>query len=130
MTHDKSRTNVASQLEKSHPDLFPYITKPNQFPLIQGGSQTACNHKNVCHDSCTLYRGYYPVPTRGDFFTSWRLENLHVTMSTKHNHTSFGVRPEDHYMPLQSSTLVCISCFAIGLPLLGIAISSDLFRNC
>jgi hypothetical protein len=35
MTHDKSRTNVASQLDKSHPHLFPFITKPNQYPLIQ-----------------------------------------------------------------------------------------------
>jgi hypothetical protein len=34
MTHDKSETNVASQLDKSHQGLFPYITKPIQFPLI------------------------------------------------------------------------------------------------
>jgi hypothetical protein len=28
MTHDKSQTNVASQLDKSHQDLYP--SKPNQ----------------------------------------------------------------------------------------------------
>jgi hypothetical protein len=28
MTHDKSQTNVALQLDKSQPDLFPSITKP------------------------------------------------------------------------------------------------------
>jgi hypothetical protein len=26
-------------------------------------------------------------------------------MIAKHNHTSFGVRPRDHYMPLQMFTL-------------------------
>jgi hypothetical protein len=31
----KSRTNVASQLDKSHQDLFPFIPKPIQFSLIQ-----------------------------------------------------------------------------------------------
>jgi hypothetical protein len=35
MTHDQYQSNVASQLDKSHQDLFPSITKPNQFPLIQ-----------------------------------------------------------------------------------------------
>jgi hypothetical protein len=34
-----------------------------------------------------------------DFITFWRLENLHVAMLAKHNHTSFGVRLGDHYMP-------------------------------
>jgi hypothetical protein len=28
MTHDKSLTNVVSQPDKSHPDLFLSITKP------------------------------------------------------------------------------------------------------
>jgi hypothetical protein len=30
-----------------------------------------------------------------------------------------GVRPGDHYMPLQRLTLDHMSCFAIGFPLLG-----------
>jgi hypothetical protein len=33
-----------------------------------------------------------------DFITFQRLGNLHVTMLAKHSHTSFGVRPGDHYM--------------------------------
>jgi hypothetical protein len=36
-----------------------------------------------------------------------------------HSYTSFGVWPRDHDMPLQRLTLDCISCFAIGFPLLG-----------
>jgi hypothetical protein len=31
----------------------------------------------------------------------------------------YSVRPGDHYMPLQRLTLDHMSCFAIGLPLLG-----------
>jgi hypothetical protein len=38
---------------------------------------------------------------RSDFITLRRLENLHDAMLAKHNHTSFGVGPGDHYMPLQ-----------------------------
>jgi hypothetical protein len=34
-------------------------------------------------------------------------------------YTSFGVWSRDHYMPLQRSTLVHMSCFAIGFPFLG-----------
>jgi hypothetical protein len=35
-------------------------------------------------------------------------------------HSHFrGVRPGDHYMPLQRLTLDRMSCFAIGFPLLG-----------
>jgi hypothetical protein len=33
-------------------------------------------------------------------------------------------------MPLQRSTLVCMSCFVIGFPLLGITVPVGLFRNC
>jgi hypothetical protein len=33
-------------------------------------------------------------------------------MSAKHNHTSFGVRPGDHYMPLQRITLGSMTCLA------------------
>jgi hypothetical protein len=41
------------------------------------------------------------VPICSDFIIFWRLENLHVAMSIKHNHTSIDVRLGDHYMPLQ-----------------------------
>jgi hypothetical protein len=33
-------------------------------------------------------------------------------MLAKHNHTSFGVRPGDHYMPLQRFTLGSMTCLA------------------
>jgi hypothetical protein len=33
-------------------------------------------------------------------------------MLAKHNHTSFGVRSSDHYMPLQRFTLGCMTCLA------------------
>jgi hypothetical protein len=33
-----------------------------------------------------------------DFITFQQLENIHVAMPTKHNHTSIGVRPGDYYM--------------------------------
>jgi hypothetical protein len=36
---------------------------------------------------------------RSDFITFRRLENIYVAMLTKHNHTSFGMRLGDHYMP-------------------------------
>jgi hypothetical protein len=39
------------------------------------------------------------IPTHSDFITFLRLENLHVAMPVKHNHTSFDGRPGDHYMP-------------------------------
>jgi hypothetical protein len=32
-THDQSQTNVISQLDKSHQDLFPSITKPIPKPV-------------------------------------------------------------------------------------------------
>jgi hypothetical protein len=44
--------------------------------------------------------------------------------------TLFGAWLRDHYMSLQMSTLVCMSCFVIGFPMLGIGIPSGLFRNC
>jgi hypothetical protein len=65
-----------------------------------------------CYNSCTLYRGLCPVPTRSDFITFQRLENLHVAMLAKRNHTFFGVRPGDHYMPLQRFTLGSMTCLA------------------
>jgi hypothetical protein len=51
-------------------------------------------------------------------------------MLAEHNHTSFGVRPGDHYMPLQRSILVRMSCFAIGFLLLDITVPSGPFHNC
>jgi hypothetical protein len=50
-------------------------------------------------------------------------------MMAKHNHTSLGVRPGDHCIPLQRLTLVSMSCFAIGFPLLGITLPSGPFHN-
>jgi hypothetical protein len=68
--------------------------------------------KKKDYNSCTLCRGLCHVPTRSDFITFQRLENLHVAMPAKHNHTSFGVRPRDHYMPLQRFTLCSMTCLA------------------
>jgi hypothetical protein len=45
-----------------------------------------------------------------DFITFWQIQNLHVAMPAKHNHTSFGVRLGDHYMPLQRFTLGSMTC--------------------
>jgi hypothetical protein len=55
------------------------------------------------------------VPTRSYFITCRQLENLLFVIL----YTSFDVWHRDHYMSLQRSTLVCMSCFAIGFPLLG-----------
>jgi hypothetical protein len=55
-----------------------------------------------------------------------RLESLLFAITC----TSFGAWLRDHYMSLQMSTLVCMSCFAIGFPMLGIGIPSRLFCNC
>jgi hypothetical protein len=50
------------------------------------------------------YLGYFtptPVPMYSDFITFRRQGNLHVAMLAKAQaHTSLGVRPGDHYMPL------------------------------
>jgi hypothetical protein len=40
-----------------------------------------------------------------DFITFPQLEKLHVAMSAKHNHYSFGVRTGDNYLPLQMLTI-------------------------
>jgi hypothetical protein len=64
-----------------------------------------------------------------DFITFWGLENLHVALTAKHNHTSFDARSGNHYMPLQRLTLVHMSCFVIGFPLLGIVKPSGPFLN-
>jgi hypothetical protein len=64
------------------------------------------------YNSCTLCRGLCPVPTRSNFIIFWWLENLQVAMMAKHNQTSFGVRPGDHYMPLQRFTLYSMICLA------------------
>jgi hypothetical protein len=72
--------------------------------------------KKKDYNSCTLCRGLCPVPTHSDFITFQRLENLHVAMPAKHNHTSFGVRPRDHYMPLQRFTLCSMTCLAKVFP--------------
>jgi hypothetical protein len=53
-----------------------------------------------------------------DFITFQQLENLHVAMSAKHNHTSFGVRPGDHYMSFTKVHLVQ-SCILLRFPHLG-----------
>jgi hypothetical protein len=42
---------------------------------------------------------------RSDFITLRRLENLHVVLLAEHNHTSYGVRLGDHYMPLNRLTI-------------------------
>jgi hypothetical protein len=55
------------------------------------------------------------VPTRSDFITHRRLENLLFAIL----YTSFGARPRDQYIHLQMLTLDRMSCFSIGFPLLG-----------
>jgi hypothetical protein len=52
MTHGCLTTFTNLQLDSS-----PSITKPNQFPLIQGGFQTAFSRKHNYHDSCPLCKG-------------------------------------------------------------------------
>jgi hypothetical protein len=47
-----------------------------------------------------------------DFITFQQLENLHVTMLAKHNHTSFGVRPGDHYMSFTKGPFGSVLHFA------------------
>jgi hypothetical protein len=88
------------------------IPNSNQYNIISGGSQTALDHEHSYHHSLTLCRGLCPVPKHSDFITFQRLENLYVVMSSKHNHTSFGVSPGDHCMPLQMSTPGRTSDFA------------------
>jgi hypothetical protein len=34
-----------------------HSTHPTTYRLVKRGSQTACNRKNGCHDSCTLCKG-------------------------------------------------------------------------
>jgi hypothetical protein len=97
---------------KSHTLTKPI---PSNTHLIERGSQTTCNRKLGYHDSCTLYRGWYPIPTHSDFITRRWLENLLSTIL----YTSFGVWPRYHYMPLRRLTPARMYCFAIGFPLLG-----------
>jgi hypothetical protein len=54
-----------------------------------------------------------------DFITFRRLENIHVAMPQIEQSHFRGVRPGDHYMPLQKLTLDRKSCFAIGFSQLG-----------
>jgi hypothetical protein len=63
--------------------LEPFPTILIVFQLIKGGSKTALNQHYNYHDS---------------FITFQRLEYLHVAMPATRNHTSFGVKPGDHYM--------------------------------
>jgi hypothetical protein len=97
---------------KSHTLTKPI---PSNTHLIKRGSQSTCNRKLGYHDSCTLCKGKYPVPTHSDFITRRWLENLLSAIL----YTSFGVWLRDHYMPLQSLTPARMSWFAIGFPLLG-----------
>jgi hypothetical protein len=43
---------------------------PTPYHLVKRGSQTACNHKHGCHDSCILFKGKRSVPTSNDFIAS------------------------------------------------------------
>jgi hypothetical protein len=102
-------TNKLEPIIQTKPKLEP---KPSITILIKGGSHTTLDREPDCYNSCTIYRGLCPVPTRSDFITFQRLENLHVAMLAKHNHTFFGVRRGDHYMPLQRFTLGSMTCLA------------------
>jgi hypothetical protein len=95
LTHDQASdptTNI--WLNQTH-------TNPiSSIQLIYRGPQIALDREHDYHDSFILCKGLCPIPTYSDFITFQWLENLHVAMSVKHNHTSFGVRPGDHYLPL------------------------------
>jgi hypothetical protein len=106
----KGRSTLAICPKKISPDL----TSPPHTPNRRAPSFS-------CHSYCPWLLGYLH-----HHCLVW-LENLHVAMPTKHNYTSFGVRPRDHYMLLQRSTLGRTSDFAwvgIGLnPLQSIKLS-------
>jgi hypothetical protein len=53
-----------------------------------------------------------------DFIILQRIENIHIVMLAKHNHTSLGVRPGDYYMPLTKIPLGQ-SCILLRFPALG-----------
>jgi hypothetical protein len=82
----------------------PFQPLHSQNHLISIGSQTTCNRELGYHDNCTLYKGYYHVPTYSDFITFRWLVNIHVTMPAKAQSHYHGVSPGDHYMPLQMFT--------------------------
>jgi hypothetical protein len=64
----------------------------------------------------SLCRGLCYVPTCSDFNTFRRLENIHVAMPAKHNHASFGVRPEDHYISFINAPFRSVLHFAKVFP--------------
>jgi hypothetical protein len=96
LPHNPTRTRLAYK-QDSNPTMTqsqPWLTDktkliPNQYHicLISRGFQTAHNREHDYHDSFTLYRGLCPIPMYRDFIIFWWLENLHVIMSAKHNHT-------------------------------------------
>jgi hypothetical protein len=55
----------------------------------------------------TLQR-LYTFPMRSDFISCFQVTNISISpMPAKHMHTSFGVRPGDHFKAFQWLPLVC-----------------------
>jgi hypothetical protein len=54
--YDHKGTKGRKVITKLPQRLDQYHPIPIQTHLIKRGSQTACNHKHDCHDSCTLCR--------------------------------------------------------------------------
>jgi hypothetical protein len=47
-----------------------HCNHPTPYHLAKKGSLTACNRKLGYYDSCTLCKGWYPVPTSSHFIAS------------------------------------------------------------
>jgi hypothetical protein len=58
-----------TQFHKGYTENHLNHTIPYPNHLISRGSQTAHNRELGYHDSCTLCKGYYLVPTCSDFIT-------------------------------------------------------------
>ena len=100
-------TGSHSYIHCEPPNRPTKANQPNQIPLIMWGSILLLTVSMAVMTVYTLQR-LYTFPMRSDFITCFQVTIISILpMPAKHMHTSFGVRPGDHFKAFQWLPPVC-----------------------
>jgi hypothetical protein len=83
------------------------IPEPTKIPTNNVRVHAAHDREHGCYNSFTLYRGCTHSPWVVIPSPVSRWLHIHFAMRTRHIHTSFGVRPGDHYKTFEWFHLAC-----------------------